>query len=355
MACAVLVGAVGLARPAAGSAGPAWKSGVYVGNAAKTALAKFEQERGATAPIVTDYFDQSTWPAMIGDAQWAIPQWAAADQLMSWSVPMLPASGGYTLQAGATGAYNGYFQKLAQLLVANKEGNSVLRIGWEFNGDWEAWSAGSDPAAYVAYYRQIVDTMRAVPGANFTFDWCISNGSTYTDPAAAYPGDDYVDYIGNDVYDWDWGTHDPAKRWHDIVTEKYGLAWQASFAAAHHKPLSFPEWAESWVASGHGGNDDPQFIRDMYAWFSSHKTAYEDYFNDDPSATESHQITDFPKSEAVYDTLFGTTGSAPRTSPPPTKAKSPRTTAHSKTARARARHRSHHARRRHHRKMQRRA
>ena len=63
-----------------------------------------------------------------------------------------------------------------------------------------AWSVASstDAANFVAFWRQIVTTMRAVPGAKFKFLWNPNSGSptTYT-PDQAYPGDAYVDYVGH--------------------------------------------------------------------------------------------------------------------------------------------------------------
>ena len=43
--------------------------------------------------------------------------------------------------------------------------------------------------------------MRAVPGQRFAFDWNINVGPGTLDPTTAWPGHDYVDYVGVDAYD----------------------------------------------------------------------------------------------------------------------------------------------------------
>ena len=102
----------------------------------------------------------------------------------------------------------------------------------------------------------------------------------------------------------------PAARWSDLVTNGYGLAWQARFAAAHHKPIAFPEWGEVIATStpGLGGGDDPYFIEQMRRWFASHQTAFEDYFNSDTSYGTYYGIDTgsgkFPTASATYRSLW---------------------------------------------------
>ena len=56
---------------------------------------------------------------------------------------MITASGD-TFQAGAGGAYDSYYKTLAQNLVSSGEGSSIIRLGWEFNGDWYPVERDSD-------------------------------------------------------------------------------------------------------------------------------------------------------------------------------------------------------------------
>ena len=118
----------------------------------------------------------------------------------------------------------------------------------------------------------------------------------------------------------------PAQRWNALVNDGYGLAWQASFAAQHGKPIAFPEWAlvDDLAASQAGGDDDPAFIQNMFNWFGSHPTASEDYFNSDDVTTATYYGVDtgsgmFPNASAMYRTLYsggtGPTGPSGPTGP----------------------------------------
>ena len=138
---------------------------------------------------------------------------------MIFAIPMLPqfdtedatdtTAGNPTLSAGANGDYNQYWAQLAQNLVDRGLGDTTLRIGWEFNGNWFRWAAYLDPSDWVKYWRNIVTTMRAVSPA-LKFDYSVALGSTYANPFSTtvtatqpgvYPGDQYVDVISASMYD----------------------------------------------------------------------------------------------------------------------------------------------------------
>ena len=57
-----------------------------------------------------------------------------------------------------------------------------MRLGWEFNvPQGYAWYAGGYAPQFVRFWRDVVTVMRAVPGADFTFDWNPNIGSTLSD------------------------------------------------------------------------------------------------------------------------------------------------------------------------------
>jgi glycosyl hydrolase family 26 len=87
----------------------------------------------------------------------------------------------------------------------------IVEYGTEINGDWNPWSApyngGLDvgPGKFRQAYRHIVEVMRARGAANIT--WALhfnSQNFPGTDPrnvpAAYYPGDDVVDWVGISAY-----------------------------------------------------------------------------------------------------------------------------------------------------------
>jgi hypothetical protein len=228
------------------------------------------------------FLDNTSWQKM-EDPSWFISQFAGTPYSMIWGVPMLPNSGGYTLAAGATGAYDQYFVTLAQGLVSGGQANSIIRMGWEFNEGWAPWAASGQAANFVAYWRQIVTSMRSVPGANFEFEWNPDIGAQSAGNLAAYyPGNAYVNLIGLDVYDISWAKYPgAAKLFSTMLTEPYGLNWLASFASQQGKPITLPEWGLGWGDSKDGapvsdpgtetsGGDDPTFINDMAGWIATH-------------------------------------------------------------------------------------
>ena len=285
-------------------------SGAYTSAGNSAALSGFGTFRGRPATIATDFFPDDSWAALASPT-WYVNRWRDKGYQLAWAVPMLPKSGG-TMADGAAGRYNGYFASMARTLVDAGQGHAILRLGWEMNGTWLAWSAVPDAHRYVAYWRQVVTSMRAVKGSSFLFDWnpTAGAGTAGFDVTSAYPGDAFVDIIGDDVYDQSWkhsSTH-VAARWNTLVHEPFGLSWHVRFAAAHHKPNSLPEWGLSVRCDGHGGNDNPYFVRKIHGWLSSHDYAYDSYFSHDVGSCERHTLTsgDFARSADVYRHLFGT-------------------------------------------------
>ncbi|MDP8968861.1 MAG: hypothetical protein M3N04_09700 [Actinomycetota bacterium] len=306
----------------ASASSPAGTLGVYAGGGNADAVGAFESRLGRTVNQVHDFQPKDRW-GKLADISWPLGRWNASRYAhrVTYSIPMLPDSGG-TLAEGASGGYNSHFRLLALTLVASGDGGATLRLGWEFNGDWFRWSIGvpNGAADYAAYWRQIVTTMRSVPGANFKFDWCPNNGSSYVngqrlDSASAYPGDAYVDYIGMDVYDQSWSAQrgDPSARWNEYLTRKDGLHWQRDFAAAHGKRISFPEWGLGHRVDGNGGGDEPYFVERMYEWIRTNQVAYHNYFEFADSDLDAALFGGrSPKASARFVELFGpgSTGAA---------------------------------------------
>jgi hypothetical protein len=278
---------------------------VYVGPADPSGLTSLAASLGVSPKFATDYFDDTSW-AGIADDTWDLSAWQNSGYQMIWGVPMLPATGGYTLAAGATGAYDSYFTTLADNLVADGMGTAVLRLGWEFNTSSSPWQAAGQAANFVAYWRQIVTTMRAVPGQHFLFEWNVNRGDNGSEDAAIgnlasyYPGNSYVDIVGMDIYDLGWNTYPgAAAEFTAIETQKWGLNWLASFGAANDKPLAIPEFGLGWGTSAPGsgvvsgapgatcGGDDPTFIRDMANWIAQNNVVNAAFFSNGASSVEN--------------------------------------------------------------------
>jgi hypothetical protein len=305
-----LVEPLALTGPPTGSAVTSWRSGVFAGYDPRSDES-FGHWRGGAVETATNYMPAVTWN-QIASPQRLLSSWKQAPNLqLVLSVPMWPMTGGDMMLAAA-GAYNSYFQQLASALISIGRADTIMRIGWEFNTSYFRWSVTTPAQArlYAAAWRQIVTAMRDVSGERFSFVWNPDLSNNGVDPAKAYPGDNYVTDIGLDVYDRSRAPGaTPQRRWHQLVHAKYGLAWQAKFAAKHGKALAFPEWGlvrRPGLRTTSGG-DDPYFIAHMHRWFSRHHTDFEDYFDFDPvQSVASFAITngEFPKAAAAYRRLF---------------------------------------------------
>jgi glycosyl hydrolase family 26 len=295
--------------------------GVFPGGIADRSIVTFEQTLGRSLDYAHDYINKGSWGSMATTSSWMAQRWRAAGFAgrTVFTLPMLPDRGG-SMRAGARGRYNQRFRQIARRLVAGGQGSSVVRIGPEFNGTWFRWTihGKGNSTRYKAYWRQIVRTMRSVEGAHFRFDWSPNGGSSWVNggkrrlrAATAYPGDAYVDYIGLDVYDQSWATHSasPTKRWQEFLTQTDGLNWHARFAAAHGKPMTFPEWGLVKRSDGRGGGDNPYFIEQMHNWIQTHPVAYHLYFEShDPNGDYRVFGGTFPNAAQTFVRRFGAVG-----------------------------------------------
>lgn len=280
---ATLVSGLSAGAGAGAVAGPD-ALGVYVGYQAPSAVTSFGRTLGQQPAFAMDFLDGDSWSDLVNTAPSYMAAWKNSGDTMVWGLPMLPNAGsGASLSQGATGAYNSYFLKIAQDMVAGGQGSSIVRPGWEFNGGWFSWAANGQASAFIAYWQQIVTTMRSVPGQNFTFEWNPTAGDQgIGNLANYYPGNNYVDYIGLDLYDQSWGSYPGiASEWNTYLTEPYGLNWLASFAAAQGKQITLPEWGLGEGPGNDGGavndpgtnvsgGDDATFINDMAQWINNH-------------------------------------------------------------------------------------
>jgi len=180
---------------------------------------------------------------------------------------------------GAKGAFSGYASILARNLVRAGMGGAVIRLAHEANGTWYPDNVGDDAlqeSEWAEFWRRTVTAMRAVPGAHFSFDWCVAAGVRPIPFAAYYPGNAYVDTIGVDVYD----AAVPAgvtDRWRWLYRQPQGVGAVVRFARAHHKPLALPEWGLEPKSAG-GIGADPAFMRGILDVLKRNDVSFESYF-----------------------------------------------------------------------------
>ena len=294
--------------------------GVYAGPGNPSGVASFARRTGTAPSLASDYLPRAAgWTAMTRLKQLRfLASWRGRGYRLVLAVPLIPTKDGQaqgTVAAGATGNYDARFTTLARTLVAYGLSNAVLRLGWAFNVTGSAWavSDSSDAALFAAYFRNVVTTMRAVPGAHFAFVWNPAPGSTAYDLTLAYPGDAFVDFVGLDLYDQTGAaSRDPQRAWAADLDGDNGLDWLASFSAAHHKPATLPEWGDTIGVGGHGLGDDPAFVAHVAQWAVAHDVAFTNYYAADLPEV-AHNLLDgsFPRSLAEFRRLFATTTPVP--------------------------------------------
>jgi hypothetical protein len=164
--------------------------------------------------------------------------------------------------------------------------------------------------------------MQGVKGADFKFVWN-PDGFAFlgnNDPeylksgginlSAAWPGSQYVNYIGANVYDWqptmETG-YTQAENWTNFIQPQLQDAEQ--FASSVRVPLAIPEWGvmtRGPVFAGMG--DDPNYVNGMYCFMSNpaNNVAWESYSNTSYSDWDT-QITGgpFPTALAAFQQDFG--------------------------------------------------
>ena len=107
---------------------------------------------------------------------------------------------------------------------------------------------------------------------------------------AYYPGDAYVDVVGDDLYD----------------IRGHGATWAAAqklYEAHPSKPFAFPEW-------GLWGFDDAQYVRDMAKWVRQHRRMeFIAYFSGRPGSI--WDLASKPASRAAYRAVITPLGTLP--------------------------------------------
>jgi hypothetical protein len=294
------------------------KLGVFLGTS-PSGVREFGDWLGRKPDYAIDFSARTTWDDIANPA-YTINTWQGSRYRMVYSVALLPWNGNTTMKAGAKGEYDQYFRTLARNLVAGGQEDAILRLGWEFNLKGWKWST-DNPKDFIGYWRHIVTAMRSVPGEKFEFDWNPNIGETPYEADLYYPGNKYVDYVGVDVYDVSW-TKDtypyPADCnascrqfrqedvWDRLLNGHFGLAFWSDFARSKGKPMSLPEWGMWDRPDGHGGADNPYFIKQMHAFIDDpdNRVAYQGYLQVDV-ADGQHKLTTLKTAGKMYQKLFG--------------------------------------------------
>jgi hypothetical protein len=212
------------------------------------------QQIGAAPAIVGSYRDW-TIPLVNGAQLDGVISRGAVPQVTwePWDASGSPSDPSYALSTITDGSHDAYIQASAQA-AAGYGKPFQLRFAPEMNGNWAPWEGslnGNTPQLYVAAWRHVTMIFRAAGATNVQWVWAPNNGPTST-IASYYPGDDYVDVIGLDGYNWGSGL----AQW-QTFTQAFGPSYAIVTALSSTKPIEITETASaeaggskaSWITS----------------------------------------------------------------------------------------------------------
>ncbi len=219
-----------------------WGSTPYVN------VTGFEARLGRKLDIDHRYWAwDDGWP-FFGAAPYHYERWDVENgriPLVSWDY-----LGAGSLDAILDGSHDALVRSRARE-VARFGDPLFLRWGYEMNGSWMPWSGyqnGRSAAKFVAAWRRLHDLFVAEGATNAVWVWAPNAASNPDEPwndfRNYYPGDEYVDWVGIDGYNW--GTTEPWSRWQtfaEIVRPVYD-------AYADRKPVMVAETG----STEHGGS-----------------------------------------------------------------------------------------------------
>lgn len=207
-------------------------------------------------------------------------------------VPMLEWQAGgntehdVTTKDIASGKYDNYIRQYAQDVKAYGKPLFVRLICGEFNGNWWNWcspKANSNLTTqdFVDSWRRVVDIFRKENVTNVAWVWTPADfspsnpGEWDKDPnwQAYYPGDEYVDWVGSDTYDYaEVGRFEPIYQ----------------FGVKHNKPFFLAEFGIRWQGTNLTNEQHINWLNDMFDYFESHpKIKAILYFNYNISAYDA--------------------------------------------------------------------
>lgn len=156
-------------------------------------------------------------------------------------------SNGQTLDQIVSGKFDTYIHGWAKG-VQKANGDVYIRIFPEMNGDWTMWNG--EPEKLVRAWKHIVDIFRQENASNAKWVW----SPNITDEPATqnnrmelyYPGDDYVDILGLDGFNW--GTVRPWTAW---------KSFEDTFSTPYNRITALgdqPLWLAEVASTEKGGN-----------------------------------------------------------------------------------------------------
>lgn len=262
--------------------------GLYLGRFAGSRLTTDDLEKalGRKIPIHLFYMG---WHTAFGSGAFARDAVAGRLPYVTWEYSPSYLDTEYILkplQYILDGKEDAYLRVWAQ--AARDFGKPILlRWGHEMNGDWYMWCGSRNgggttdgfgdpgvadgPERFVATYRYIHKLFDEAGAANVVWAWAPNVQFDRPDPlgplqihgsepwnaiANYYPGDEYVDWLGMDGYNW--GTSQAWSQW-QTFDQIFAATYAELQAVNASKPMLIGEFASS-----EKGGDKAAWIRDAF-------------------------------------------------------------------------------------------
>ncbi len=217
-----------------------------------------EQALGRRVPLIVVFRDFKA-PFPIGDAREA--RVYAKTLQITWEPWHFSDPNAIKMQDIINGKHDKYIDSWAQ--ASKSFGAEIwIRFAHEFNGNWYPWSVSAnnrDPQVYIKAFRHVQNRFRKAGAFNVRWIWCLNAESvpdaSWNDPLRAYPGDDYVDMISIDGYNF--GTAVSGSRW-QTFNQIFGEPYAEVSRKFPNKPLMIGEIGCATV-----GGDKVAWMRDM--------------------------------------------------------------------------------------------
>lgn len=188
------------------------------------------------------------------------------------------ASGGVaSLTDIAAGKYDAYFRKEADA-VRGLGMTVMIRFAHEMNllsSDWGPNKAGNTGSAYVDAWRHIVTIFREEGASNVKWVWAPNVDYGGRPFNQFFPGDEWVDYVGLDGYNWGASSGESFASFSKIFASSYATITQLS-----SKPLIVTETASSESGGSKAAWIEETFLKTIpqtmprisaVIWFSENK------------------------------------------------------------------------------------
>jgi len=281
--------------------------GVYYGNQGwkmdqVRAMEAWQGKRHAVVNLFTDWCNRSKTLDNLFKQQ--LPSiWTNGNvPVVSWE-PYLcsPAATPYDVEArAARGDYDTYLHAWAERMrefVSGPDGSLgttddrrvYIRLAHEMNGDWYPWGAGDgggSAADYILMWGRVrgIFWQKGLDAHTVQWIWAVNHEDVGTVSAEDYyPGDEYVDWIGIDGYNWgasqswsSWRTPEEVfapmvARLRDLTARPLALSETASTSAT---PGKVDVAAKSlWITQLFAYATAPATGARMIVWFNEDKEA----------------------------------------------------------------------------------